>query len=75
MPRDEGRVFHLHGGKPRLKATAQQQAEAEGKLPISTRTKKAEDDTRTAHDFLQGKGFNVDTLDVPVTQQSGEKPQ
>ena len=69
------RWFDVWDFDPRLKATAQQQAEAEGKLPISTRTKKAEEDTRTAHDFLPGKGFNVDTPDVPVTQKSGEKPQ
>ena len=69
------RWFDVWDFDPRLKATAQQQAEAGGKLPISTRTKKAEDDTRTAHDFLPGKGFNVDTPDVPVTQKSGEKQQ
>ena len=69
------RWFDIWDFDPRLKATAQQLAEAEGKLPISTRTKKAEEDTRTAHDFLPGKGFNVDTPDVPVTQKSGEKPQ
>jgi hypothetical protein len=69
------RWFDVWDFDPRLKATAEQLATAEGKLPISTRTKTAEEDTQTAHDFLPGRGFNVDTPDVPVTQKTGEKPQ